>query len=149
MRKIAGTTVRKTVGRQSMTSGKAPARRHEVRGGPTGSPTRRRVRAAGWARGSEASWRRSRPRQVPDSHQVVHGQGEGEHPPDPAHASMAHLATQSHRLGPAEDLFPPLALLLTDDVAGMARRARINGTAPAGGVLGHMRGELLRPQRRD
>ena len=148
--KSQGTTVRNSC-RESVSRPAEGARAigHVARRGPSRVlRPRRRVMAAGrrarWP--AAPSWRRSRPGQIPDPHQVVHGQGEGEHPSDPAHAAMAHLATQPDRLGPAEDLFHPLALLLTDGVAGMAGGAAIDGTAPAGGVLRDMRGDAAAPR---
>src|SRR2546427_7642333 len=44
-------------------------------------------------------------REVSDPHQVVRGEGEGEHPVHPAGASVPCLAHQSDGLEPAEDLF--------------------------------------------
>src|SRR5947199_9958179 len=65
-------------------------------------------------------------RQVPDAHQVVDRQAEDEHPPDAPAAAMARLPKQADGLEPAEDLFDPLALLLTHLVAGVARGAPID-----------------------
>src|SRR5262245_3294600 len=65
------------------------------------------------------------PRQVPDADKVVHGQGEREHPAHAAQASVAHLPTQPHGLGPSEDLFHALALLLAHGIARMPGRPPI------------------------
>src|SRR5437867_9004498 len=59
-------------------------------------------------------------RQVPDAHQVVDRQAKDEHPSDAPTAAMARLPHQPDGLEPAEDLFDPLALLLTHLVAGVA-----------------------------
>ena len=56
--------------------------------------------------------------QVAHSHQVVDRQGEGEHPLDSSHSAVTGLAQTGDGLEPAEDLFDPFALLLTDGVAG-------------------------------
>src|SRR6266705_1376752 len=65
--------------------------------------------------------------QLPHSHQVVSGGREDEDPVDAFGAAMAQLAQQAHRLEPTEDLFDPFALLLTDLIALVARRATIDG----------------------
>src|SRR5713101_2860297 len=80
--------------------------------------------------------------QFPHSYQVVSGGGEDEDPVDAFGAAMAQLAQQAHRLQPAEDLFDPFALLLTDLVARMAGGAAIDGRAAIGVVLGHVRRHL-------
>jgi hypothetical protein len=95
------------------------------------------------------AFRSRRACQIPNPNQVVHGQGKGEHPAHAPHAAMARLTKQADGLGPAEDLFHPFALLLTDRIAGMARRPLIDGTATVGGVLGHVRRDLLRAQGGD
>src|SRR5206468_7671704 len=78
--------------------------------------------------------------QIPDAHQVVDRQAEHEHPADAPPTAVARLPHQSDRLEPAEDLFDPLALLLTHLVAGVARGASIDRTRTVRGVLGHVRG---------
>src|SRR4029453_9951074 len=67
---------------------------------------------------TSGAWRSCRACQVANPNQVVHRQGEGEHPPHTPHAAMAGLAKQAEGLGPAEDLCNPFALLLTDAIAG-------------------------------
>src|SRR2546426_1193440 len=68
-------------------------------------------------------------RQIPESHQVVSRDREGEHPFHPLQPSMPQLSQPADRLQPAEDLFHTLALVLTDQVPRMARGAFVNGTA--------------------
>src|SRR5213594_4885896 len=88
-------------------------------------------------------------RQVPDAHQVVDRQAEDEHPPDAPAAAVARLPKQADGLEPAEDLFDPLALLLTHLVAGVARGAPIDRARTVRGVLGHVRGHLQQAQGSD
>ena len=49
---------------------------------------------------------------------------------------MPQLAQATHRLHPAKDLLDELALLLTDGIAGMSRRASVDGAV---GFLRHVR----------
>src|SRR2546425_11588806 len=88
-------------------------------------------------------------RQVPDAHQGVERQAEDEHPPDAPAAAVARLPKQADGLEPAEDLFDPLALLLTHLVAGVARGAPIDRARTVRGVLGHVRGHLQQAQGSD
>lgn len=67
--------------------------------------------------------------QLSHSYQVVSGGGEDEDPVDAFGAAMAQLAQQAHRLQPTEDLFDPFALLLTDLITLVARRATIDSRA--------------------
>src|SRR6266404_352381 len=80
--------------------------------------------------------------QLSHSHQVVSGRREDEDPVHAFGAAMAQLAQQAHRLQPTEDLFDPFALLLTDLIALVARRATIDGRFAIGIVLGHVRRHL-------
>src|SRR6266566_4941107 len=75
--------------------------------------------------------------QLSDSYQVVSGGGEDEDPVHPFGTSMAQLAQQSNRLQPAEYLFDPFALTLTDLIALMAGRATVDSRPAIGVVLGH------------
>ena len=79
-------------------------------------------------------------------HQVVDRRGEGEQPADPPHPTEFDLPQLPHCLQPAEDLFDPFALLLTNRVAGVPRVPAINGTRPPRRVLGHTGRDLQRPQ---
>jgi len=54
------------------------------------------------------------------------------------HATELDLVHEAHRLQPAEDLFDPLSLLLTDSVAKVPRCPTVNGTGPSRPVLGHI-----------
>src|SRR2546425_3714841 len=74
----------------------------------------------------------------PHSHQVVSRRREDEDPVHARRAAVAQLAQQADRLQPTEDLFDPFALLLADLIAGMARRASIDGRLAVGVVLGHV-----------
>ena len=55
---------------------------------------------------------------------------------------MAEFPEPAHRLHPAEALFDTFAVPLTDRIAGMPRRAPIDRTPAAGGVGGHVRGDV-------
>ncbi len=74
------------------------------------------------------------------------GRREGEHPADPPQPTESELPQQPHGLQPAEDLFDPFALLLTDRVSRVSRGAAIDRTAPVRRVLGHMRRDVQPPQ---
>ena len=63
--------------------------------------------------------------QLSHSHQVVSRRREDEDPVHARRAALAQLAQQPDRLQPTEDFFDPFAFLLTDLIAGMARRASI------------------------
>ena len=67
--------------------------------------------------------------QLRETHQVVGGSDEGEHPADPSSATMTGLAKTAHCLHPAEHLLDALANAQADRVTGMARGAAINGGA--------------------
>src|SRR6266404_6362318 len=56
----------------------------------------------------------------PHSYQVVSRSGEDKDPVHPRGAAMAQFAQQAHRLQPAEDLFDPFALLLTDLITAVS-----------------------------
>src|SRR5438093_588842 len=83
--------------------------------------------------------------QVPHTHQIVGGRCPGKHPGDTLPAPMPYLAHQSYRLHPPKDFFHPLAFLLTERVAGMARGSLVDGAAAVRIVLGHMRRGAARP----
>ena len=72
-------------------------------------------------------------------HDVVRRRGEGEDPPDEPSPSVAQLAQAANRFHPAEALFDELPFLLTDRVAGMPRRARVDRAASTRGVLRDVR----------
>src|SRR5205814_10431035 len=74
----------------------------------------------------------------PQSYQVVTRSGEDKDPGHPRGAAMAKFAQQPHRLQPAEDLFDPFALLLTDLITAVTGGATINGRAAISVVLGHV-----------
>src|SRR3984893_14500882 len=80
--------------------------------------------------------------QFPHSYQVVSGSREDEDPVHAGGAAMAQLAQQAHRLQPAEDLFDPFPLLLTDLIAAVTGSPAIDGRAAIGVVLGHVRRHL-------
>ena len=80
--------------------------------------------------------------QLPHSHQVVSSRGEDEDPVRTCGATMAQLAQQPDRLQPAEDLFNSFALLLTNLITLLARRASIDSRLAIGVVLGHVRCHL-------
>src|SRR5438552_15477179 len=77
-------------------------------------------------------------REVSDPHQVVRGEGEGEHPVHPAGASLPCLAHQSDGLEPAEDLFDALPPTLAYRIAGVAGGAAVAPAAAVRGVLRYM-----------
>lgn len=54
------------------------------------------------------------------------------------HATELDLVHEARRLQPAEDLFDPLPLRLTDNVAKAPRCPTVNGTGPSRNVLGHI-----------
>src|SRR6266705_2410932 len=64
--------------------------------------------------------------QLPHSYQVVSRSGEDKDPVHPRGAAMAQFAQQAHRLQPAEDLFDPFALLLTNLITAVTGGATIN-----------------------
>ena len=78
--------------------------------------------------------------QFPHPHEVIGGSREGENPSDFEDAPVSQLAQEGDGLEPAEAFLDPLALLLTDAIPGVPRRAPINRAAsrPAG-VLGDVR----------
>ena len=84
--------------------------------------------------------------EIADPHQAVHGGSEGEQPADPSHTTEFDLPQDPHCFRPAENLFDPFALLLTDRIAGMSRGPAINRTGTVRRVLGHMGCDLQRPQ---
>src|SRR5215831_13385245 len=99
--------------------------------------------------GRDGGTPRSGPGQVPDPHQVVDGQPQGEHPANPADAPMPGLAKQRHGLGPAEDLLDELSLALTHRVARMSGRPAVDGTPAGGGLLGDVGRDPERAERGD
>src|SRR5262249_41232910 len=88
-------------------------------------------------------------RKVADSDQVVYSEREGKHPIDARCSPVACLPHQPDRLEPAEDLLDALAPALADGVPRMARRAPIDGAAPAACVLRDMRGDAEQSNRGD
>src|SRR2546425_8476509 len=80
--------------------------------------------------------------QVPQPHEVVRGDREGEHPGDALQPTMTELPQSADRLQPAKDLFYALALALTDLVARVARGPLVDGTAAMRVVLRHMRRDV-------
>ena len=80
--------------------------------------------------------------QLSHSDQVVSRRREDE---DPIHAlspAVAQLAQQTYRLQPAEDLFDPFTLPLTDLIALVSCGAAIDGRLAVSVVLGHVRRHL-------
>src|SRR6266511_423336 len=71
----------------------------------------------------------------PHSDQVVSRSGEDKDPVHPGGAAMAQFAQQAHRLQPAEDLFDPFALLLTDLITAVTGGPSIDGRAAISVVL--------------
>lgn len=69
--------------------------------------------------------------QVADSHQVVNRHRPSQHPGDSLPSAVPHLAHQSDRFQPAEDLLQAFANPLAHRVTGMARGTTINGAAAA------------------
>src|SRR5271156_3860033 len=65
--------------------------------------------------------------EVAHPHQVVGGGREGKHPTDPVGTAMPGFAQSSDGFEPAEDLFHPFALDLTDSVSRMTRGAAVDG----------------------
>src|SRR5437867_7699629 len=86
--------------------------------------------------------------QCPHPDQVKRRGSEDEVPVDARAAAMSQLAHQTDRLHPAETLLDQLSFLLTDRVAGMPGRARIDRAAASRrlGILGHMRGDAHRAE---
>src|SRR5579859_2981098 len=92
----------------------------------------------------DAGWR-SRPRwlgygwtEANDAEQIVGGQCEVRPALVPGDASIAQFPSTADRLGPAKDLFDPLANALTDAVAHVPNRPAVDGAPSAAGVLGDM-----------
>src|SRR4051812_16251627 len=82
-----------------------------------------------------AAARSRRPHQQPaQTDQVVGGRVEREDPVDKRPTAMVKLAQQPDGFHPPKRLLDQLPFPLTDLVAGMARRAAINGTATARGL---------------
>src|SRR5262249_13843605 len=73
-----------------------------------------------------------------DADQVVGGGHEDEGPLARGAPAVTGLAHHADSLHPAEGLLDALALGRADGVAGMARRARVDGRASIGIVLGNM-----------
>src|SRR5207245_1479451 len=88
-------------------------------------------------------------REVSDPHQVVRGEGEGEHPVHPAGASVPCLAHQSDGLEPAEDLFDALPPTLAHRIAGVAGGAAVDRAAAVRGVVRHVRRHAEEPDGGD
>src|SRR6201993_4467827 len=65
---------------------------------------------------------------VAHPHQVIGRQCEAEYPIDARDPTMASLTQTAHGLEPAEDLFHPFALALTDHIARMAGGALVDNT---------------------
>jgi len=83
--------------------------------------------------------------QVTHPYQIVGRRCPGEHPAHSGYAPEARLAHQRHRLEPTKDFLHPLAQPLADGVARVPGGATVDRTAAApGGVLRHVRGDLLR-----
>ena len=76
-------------------------------------------------------------------HQVVDSRREGKHPTDPIGTPMPGLAQSGDGLEPAEDLFHPFALDLTDGVARLAGGTAVDG---AMGLLRHVRRDSMLAQ---
>src|SRR3954467_490080 len=74
-----------------------------------------------------------------DTHQVVGGRGEGEHPAHPGGASMTGLAQSCDGLDPAEHFLDALANAHADSVTGVPGGAAVDGGAPALAALRDMR----------
>ena len=60
------------------------------------------------------------------SNQIVGGGSESEGPPDATATAELRLLLPGHRLDPAERLFDALADALTDGIAAVPRRARVD-----------------------
>src|SRR5450432_2155436 len=73
--------------------------------------------------------------QVFHAHHVVSCSGKDEHPVDAFGAAMAQLAQQPDGLQPAENLFNPFALPLTDLIAAVTGGPPIDGRATISVVL--------------
>src|SRR5919204_825185 len=78
----------------------------------------------------------------PPAHQVVCGSAEAELPINEPATTVPQLAEESDRLQPAKGLLNQLPLAMTQSIAGMTRRPRVDG---ATGV----REFVLRNMRRD
>ena len=74
--------------------------------------------------------------------QVVGGRHQVADPPGTVHASVAGALQIAHRLHPAEDHLHPLAEAQVHGIAGMPRRATVDGQVL---LPGHMRGHPSRP----
>ncbi len=77
--------------------------------------------------------------QIAHPNQVVDGRRKLKHPVHSPLTSDPHLAHQPDRLQPAEDLFHPFSLALTDPIPGMPRRSSVEGASAPRLVLGYMR----------
>src|SRR5437867_4298320 len=88
-------------------------------------------------------------RQIADPNQVVRRDRECEHPIHAIDPAMTKLPQATDRFQPAEDLFHPLALALTDQITRVSRCALVNRTAAPLVVLGNVRGDLEATQLRD
>src|SRR5215213_10508654 len=69
--------------------------------------------------------------QIAPADQVVRRGAEGEQPVDQSPAAVAEFTKQPHGLHPPEDLLDQFPFALTQFVAGVSRRAVIDGTAAA------------------
>ena len=112
----------------------------------TFSASKRRPRGPDWPAApirvpsSRRSYRRIQ--QAADAHDVVRRGGEGEDPVDERSASVAQLPQTANRFHPAEALFDELPFLLTDGVAGVPGRARIDRAASARRMLRDVRRDV-------
>src|SRR5215471_13482741 len=87
-----------------------------------------------------------RGRQSDDADQVVRGRDEIARQAGPRQAAEARAAEATDGFHPAEDLFDPCTLALTDAIASMPCRTSIDGAPSPSGVLGHVRGHVARTQ---
>src|SRR3979490_698155 len=98
-----------------------------------------------WRKGHPAP---RRPRQeVADADHVVRRGGERHDPVHQRAAPMAQFPQAADGFHPAKDLLDQLPLALADGIAGVPRRATIDGRADS--LLGHMRRDREIPDRRD
>ena len=111
--------------RASFAGPAAPVEPLGVRGASAGSPGRP-------GRGLRLGW------QVDHAYQVVGGRHQVAGQPGTVHAPVARAPQAAHGLHPAEDLLHPLAQAEAHGVAGMTRRATIDGRVLL--LLGDMRG---------
>ena len=88
--------------------------------------------------------------QIAPAHQVVGGGTEAKQPVDEPSAAVAQFAEERDRLQPTERLLNELPLSMTEPIAGVSGRARVDRAAAVPEfVLGHVRRDAQASNGRD